>query len=141
MRQRSPRRRRVRAQRLSHRWWDRGAWRLLPLVLPAALCAMVGAVYVYVQFSQMIILGFEGKRWSLSSKVYAEPESLYPGLPLRLDEPSVVCDVVCAAALEDIAARQAALEEPDVCARLEKACQALATLLLKSLPPEKARMH
>ena len=36
-----------------------------------------------VQFSQMIILGFEGKRWSLSSKVYAEPESLYPGLPLR----------------------------------------------------------
>ncbi len=50
------------------------------------LCALVGAAYVYVQFSQMIILGFEGKRWSLSSKVYAEPESLYPGLPLRLDD-------------------------------------------------------
>ena len=54
--------------------------------MPAMLCAMMGAAYVYVQFSQMIILGFEGKRWSLSSKVYAESESLYPGLPLRLDD-------------------------------------------------------
>ena len=86
MAQRSPHRRRVRAQRLSHRWWHRGVWRIPLLLLPAVLCAMVGAAYVYVQFSQMIILGFEGKRWSLSSKVYAEPESLYPGLPLRLGD-------------------------------------------------------
>ena len=53
---------------------------------PAGAMHLVAAAYVYVQFSQMIILGFEGKRWSLSSKVYAEPESLYPGLPLRLDD-------------------------------------------------------
>ena len=61
-------------------------WRIPLLLIPAVLCALVGAAYVYVQFSQMIILGFEGKRWSLSSKVYAEPESLYPGLPLRLED-------------------------------------------------------
>jgi penicillin-binding protein 1B len=83
---RSPRRQRVRAQRLSHRWWNRVVWRFPLLLMPVMLCALVGAAYVYVQFSQMIILGFEGKRWSLSSKVYAEPESLYPGLPLRLDD-------------------------------------------------------
>jgi penicillin-binding protein 1B len=51
-----------------------------------ALVTLVAAAYLYVQFSQMIVLGFEGKRWSLSSKVYAESESLYPGLPLRLDD-------------------------------------------------------
>ena len=45
----------------------------------AVLCALVGAAYVYVQFSQMIILGFEGKRWSLSSKVYAEPSHYTQG--------------------------------------------------------------
>jgi penicillin-binding protein 1B len=61
-------------------------WHIPLLLIPMTLVALVAAVYVYVQFSQMIILGFEGKRWSLSSKVYAEPESLYPGLPLRLDD-------------------------------------------------------
>src|SRR4029453_12333193 len=75
------RRRRIRAQNPRHRWWNRVVWRIPLLLIPAVLCALVGAAYVYVQFSQMIILGFEGKRWSLSSKVYAEPESLYPGLP------------------------------------------------------------
>ena len=86
MARRSPRRRRVRAQNPRHRWWNRVVWRIPLLLIPAVLCALVGAAYVYVQFSQMIILGFEGKRWSLSSKVYAEPESLYPGLPLRLED-------------------------------------------------------
>jgi penicillin-binding protein 1B len=81
--QHSPRRRRVRAQRPRNRWWNRAVWRIPLLLIPVGLCALVVAAYVYVQFSQMIILGFEGKRWSLSSKVYAEPESLYPGLPLR----------------------------------------------------------
>jgi penicillin-binding protein 1B len=60
-------------------------WRIPLLLIPVVFCGLVGAAYVYVQFSQMIILGFEGKRWSLSSKVYAEPESLYPGLRLRLE--------------------------------------------------------
>jgi penicillin-binding protein 1B len=68
------------------RWWKRVVWRIPLFLIPVALIALIAAVYVYVQFSQMIILGFEGKRWSLSSKVYAEPEPLYPGLPLRLDE-------------------------------------------------------
>ncbi len=66
--------------------WRRLVWRIPLLLIPVALCALVAATYAYVQFSQMIHLGFEGKRWSLSSKVYAEPESLYPGLPLRLDD-------------------------------------------------------
>jgi penicillin-binding protein 1B len=82
---RSRRRQGTRARGRKNRWWGRVAWRIPPLLI-LALGALVVAVYVYVQFSQMIILGFEGKRWSLASKVYAEPESLYPGLPLRLDD-------------------------------------------------------
>jgi penicillin-binding protein 1B len=62
------------------------AWRLPLLLVPVGLFGAVAATYTYVQFSQMIAQGFEGKRWSLASKVYAEPESLYPGLPLRLDD-------------------------------------------------------
>jgi penicillin-binding protein 1B len=81
--QHSPHRRRVRTRRSRHRWWNRVVWRIPLLLISVGLCALMVAAYVYVQFSQMIILGFEGKRWSLSSKVYAEPESLYPGLPLR----------------------------------------------------------
>jgi penicillin-binding protein 1B len=84
--QHSPRRRRVRTQRPSKRWWNRVVWRIPALLMPVGLCALVVAAYAYVQFSQMIILGFEGKRWSLASKVYAEPQSLYPGLPLRPDD-------------------------------------------------------
>ena len=64
--------------------WSKAVWRSpLPLVT-MALVALVAAAYGYVQFSQMILQGFEGQRWSLSSKVYAEAESLYPGLPWRL---------------------------------------------------------
>jgi penicillin-binding protein 1B len=80
--QRRPRRR-PGARRQSNRRWHRLAWRLPLLLIPLGLFTLVAATYVYVQFSQMITKGFEGKRWSLSSKVYAEPESLYPGLPLR----------------------------------------------------------
>jgi penicillin-binding protein 1B len=83
---RSRRRQRARAGGRRSRWWNRVVWRISLLLIPVGLCALVAAAYVYVQFSQMIILGFEGKRWSLSSKVYAEPESLYSGLPLRLDD-------------------------------------------------------
>jgi Lon protease-like protein len=62
-------------------------------------------------------------------------------LPLRLDDPCVVGDVVCAAALDDVALRQQALEEIDVGARLSLANEALATLLLKSLACEESGMH
>jgi penicillin-binding protein 1B len=78
--------RRAPARGSRHRWWNRVVWRIPLLLISVVLFALVAVAYVYVQFSQMIILGFEGKRWSLSSKVYAEPESLYPGLPLRLDD-------------------------------------------------------
>jgi penicillin-binding protein 1B len=78
--------RRTPARGTKNRWRSRVVWRIPFLLIPMALVALVAAVYAYVQFSQMIILGFEGRRWSLSSKVYAEPESLYPGLPLRLDD-------------------------------------------------------
>jgi penicillin-binding protein 1B len=83
---RSRRRPRVSARAQRRHGWKRVVWRIPLLLIPVALCALVAAMYAYVQFSQMIHLGFEGKRWSLSSKVYAEPESLYPGLPLRLDD-------------------------------------------------------
>jgi Lon protease-like protein len=62
-------------------------------------------------------------------------------LPLRVQEPRVLADVVCAAVLEDVAARQAALEESSVARRLKAANDALATLLLQSLATETARMH
>jgi penicillin-binding protein 1B len=55
------------------------------LLISLALISLVVGLFAYIQFSLMISRGFEGQRWSLSSKVYAEPESLYPGLPLRLD--------------------------------------------------------
>jgi penicillin-binding protein 1B len=71
--------------RKSHRR-RRLIWRLPLLLSPIVLFVLVAAVYGYVQLSQMIHLGFEGRRWSLSSKVYADAESLYPGLPLRLDD-------------------------------------------------------
>jgi penicillin-binding protein 1B len=60
--------------------------RLSWFLISGGLGALMVAAYAYVQFSQMIHLGFEGKRWSLASRVYAEPESLYPGRPLRLDD-------------------------------------------------------
>jgi penicillin-binding protein 1B len=80
----SRRRQRPHARKPKSRWWNRAAWHIPLILTPVALCAIAAAAYSYVQFSRMITLGFEGKRWSLSSKVYAESESLYPGLPLRL---------------------------------------------------------
>jgi penicillin-binding protein 1B len=68
------------------RWLQSRAVRLPVLLMPLALIGLVVGLYTYVQFSQMITLGFEGQRWSLASKVYADPESVYPGLPLRLDD-------------------------------------------------------
>jgi penicillin-binding protein 1B len=61
-------------------------WRFPLLLIPIGLFGVVAGVYAYVQLSQMIVQGFEGRRWSLASKVYAEPELLYPGLPQRLDD-------------------------------------------------------
>jgi penicillin-binding protein 1B len=78
--------RRVPARGPKNRWWNWVVWRMPFFLIPVALFAVMAIVYAYVQFSQMINLGFEGRRWSLSSKVYAEPESLYPGLSLRLDD-------------------------------------------------------
>jgi penicillin-binding protein 1B len=80
------RRQPVRVRKPRQHRWTRVAGRIPLLLIPVGLSALVVAAYVYVQFSQMILLGFEGKRWSLASKVYAEPESLYPGRPLRLDD-------------------------------------------------------
>ncbi len=60
--------------------------RALFVLLPLAFFALLAAVYTYVHLSPLITVGFEGKRWSLSSKVYAEPASLYPGAPLRLED-------------------------------------------------------
>lgn len=72
------------------RWlfrWPRGIFlRFLVVLIPLALFGLIVSIYAYTQLSQMITLGVEGKRWSLSSKVYAEPVSLYPGLPLRIDD-------------------------------------------------------
>ena len=54
-------------------------------------------------------------------------------LPLRITDPAVLADIVCAALLDDLPARQAALEEKSLVVRLKTANNALATLLLRSL--------
>jgi uncharacterized protein len=70
-----------------------------------------------------------------------DPKDVLGDLPLRVQEPRVLADVVCAAVLDDVALRQAALEESSVARRLRYANDALATLLLQSLAAEPAGMH
>src|SRR2546428_416327 len=48
--------------------------------------AVWAAFYAYLPHSPLITVGFEGQRSSLSSKVYAEPASLFPGAPLLLKD-------------------------------------------------------
>lgn len=62
-------------------------------------------------------------------------------LPLRLSSPSVLADLVCAALLDDVATRQQALEERSLQRRLKLANDALATMLLRSLPAEARLLH
>ncbi len=62
-------------------------------------------------------------------------------LPLRLADADVVSDLVCAALLDETAARQRALEQTDLLARLKMANEALATLLLRTLPDESTMLH
>lgn len=62
-------------------------------------------------------------------------------LPLRLAEPTVLADLIAAAVIDDVALRQAVLEETRLLKRLEIANDALATLLLRSLPAEASLLH
>ncbi len=62
-------------------------------------------------------------------------------LPLRVADVDVVSALVCAALLDDTTARQRALEETSRLARLRIANDALATLLLRSLPDEVTILH
>jgi uncharacterized protein len=57
-------------------------------------------------------------------------------LPLRLSDPTVIADIVCATLLEDVCQRQLALAEPRVLQRLRVANDAVAQLLLRSLAPD-----
>lgn len=50
----------------------------------------------------------------------------------RMDDPSVLSDVLCAAAVEDADARQAVLSNPDVRERLKVATDAVMDLILRS---------
>jgi uncharacterized protein len=74
-------------------------------------------------------------------EVCPDSKDVLGDLPLRVQEPRVLADVVCAAVLENVAARQAALEETSVARRLKCANDALATLLLQGLATESAGMH
>ena len=57
-------------------------------------------------------------------------------LPLRIQEPRILADVVCAAVLTDPEQRQRALEEPSVALCLRWAHDAVATLLLEGFSAE-----
>jgi Lon protease-like protein len=70
-----------------------------------------------------------------------DTKDLLGDLPLRVHEPRVLADVVCAAILEGVAARQAALEEGSVARRLQCANDALALLMLRDLATESGGMH
>jgi Lon protease-like protein len=74
-------------------------------------------------------------------EVCPDQKDVLGDLPLRVQEPRVLADVVCAAVLEDVTARQGALEETDVARRLKSANDALATLLLQGIGTETAGMH
>jgi Lon protease-like protein len=73
----------------------------------------------------------------------AHPESknTLGDLPLRLAEPAVLADLVAAALIEDVALRQQVLEEKRLLRRLEGANDALATLLLRTLPAEASLLN
>ena len=62
-------------------------------------------------------------------------------LPLRLAEPEVLADLISAALMDDVAMRQSVLEETRLLRRLEIANDALATLLLRTLPAEASILH
>jgi Lon protease-like protein len=62
-------------------------------------------------------------------------------LPLRLADADVVADLICAALLDETAARQQALEDTTLLTRLRRANDALASLLLRTLPDETTVLH
>ncbi len=62
-------------------------------------------------------------------------------LPLRLADADVVADLICAALLDETPARQQALEETALLARLRRANDALASLLLRTMPDEATVLH
>ena len=62
-------------------------------------------------------------------------------LPMRISDPCVLADVVNAAVIDDVAARQLVLEEISVCQRLKAANDALATLLLRSFEHDTSLVH
>ena len=74
-------------------------------------------------------------------EVCPDTKDVLGDLPLRVQEPRVLADVVCAAILDDVAARQAALEETSVARRLRCANDALANLLLQGLATDSGGMH
>ena len=62
-------------------------------------------------------------------------------LPLRLADADVVADLISAALLDETAARQQALEDTALLSRLRRANDALASLLLRTLPDEATILH
>jgi len=62
-------------------------------------------------------------------------------LPLRLAQPTVLADLIAAALVDDVALRQQLLEEKRLLRRLEDANDAIATLLLRTLPAEASILH
>ncbi len=62
-------------------------------------------------------------------------------LPLRLAEPHVLADLIAAALVEDTALRQQLLEEKRLLRRLQDANDAVASLLLRTLPAEASVLH
>lgn len=75
------------------------------------------------------------------SDAHPECKDTLGDLPLRLAEPDVLADLIAAALIEDVPARQRALEETCLLKRMHIANDALADLLLRTLPGEAGVMH
>jgi uncharacterized protein len=57
-------------------------------------------------------------------------------LPMRIDEPAIVADIIAAALFDDVAVRQRALEAEDLTDRMRMANEALAALVLRHMPTD-----
>jgi ATP-dependent Lon protease len=62
-------------------------------------------------------------------------------LPSRIEQPGVLADVICATVMENACTRQAALEDPSVVGRLQRASEALAEMLLGDMPTDDANLQ
>jgi penicillin-binding protein 1B len=64
------------------RWWVRLIWLLILVLLGVSLAGVLYGLYL----DQVVRARFEGKRWALPARVYAQPLELFAGRALTADQ-------------------------------------------------------